>query len=83
LFWGGRHFTALVTRQLFRRKPSSVDIDTGALLKPYLYMVSYNRIPAWSPVNGLPLAFAPCIPGASPTISNLASGSPNGGTGRA
>jgi hypothetical protein len=32
-------------------------------------------------VNGRPDAFAPCFPGARPTINSLASGSPNAGTG--
>src|SRR5437764_13712651 len=38
-------------------------------------------MPAWSPVNGRPLALAPCIPGASPTMTSRAAESPNGGTG--
>jgi hypothetical protein len=40
-------------------------------------------MPAWSPVKGLPVAFAPCMPGASPTISNFGLSTPNGGTGLA
>src|SRR3954470_19253043 len=38
-------------------------------------------MPAWSPVNGRPVRFAPCSPGAKPTISNRAASGPKEGTG--
>src|SRR2546429_8331829 len=40
-------------------------------------------MPAWSPVKGRPVRFAPRIPGASPTISSRARSGPKGATGRA
>src|SRR2546421_3235179 len=43
--------------------------------------VAYSRSPAKSPVKGRLVRFAPCRPGASPTINRRPSGSPNEGTG--
>src|SRR3954447_4558345 len=43
--------------------------------------VAYSRSPAKSPVNGRPVRFAPCRPGASPMINSRARSSPNEGTG--
>ena len=68
-------------RQLISFKLSSAETDCGALEKPYLCKVSYNKIPAKSPVNGRPVLFAPCMPGAKPTINNLTFASPNTDTG--
>src|SRR6185369_473432 len=41
------------------------------------------KFPDWSPVNGRPVRFDPCAPGAKPSTITLAFGSPNPGTGLA
>ncbi len=61
---------------------SAAETDVCWLANPNLYNVSNNSWPEASPVNTLPLALAPCLPGARPTISSRAMLSPNAATGR-
>src|SRR5260370_14754166 len=81
LFCGGTQRTALLIRQSTSLKPSSGRALYSPLAKPYSSSVAYSRSPAKSRVKGRPVRLAPCRPGASPTISSAASGSPNDGTG--
>src|SRR5450759_3652438 len=87
LFCGGRQRTALVMRQFLKVNAEfalPATSKVSALLgKPYLCNEPYNRLPAKSPVNGRPVRFAPCIPGAKPTIKNLPPVLPNELTGNA
>src|SRR5437867_8694460 len=50
---------------------------------PVSYIALASQSPELSPVNILPVLLPPCAAGASPTISSLAFGSPQLGTGRA
>ena len=81
LFCGGRHLTALMIIA-----PCNCSVSSGLASKvpvanPYLVSVSYSNTPAKSPVNGRPVRFAPCLPGANPMMPSHAAGSPNAFTG--
>jgi len=81
LFAGGRHLTAFVIRTPVNESLSSAECDTGAFENPSSNRLRYKRMPAKSPVNGRPLALAPCRPGARPTISSAGASSPKAATG--
>src|SRR5580692_10617999 len=61
--------------------PSLRSVAVGWLANPVSYSTGYMKLPDASPVNGRPVRFDPCAPGASPMIRTRASGSPNPGTG--
>ena len=62
--------------------PSSRELASGCEAKPASCSTGNKKSPDPSPVNGLPVRFDPCAPGASPSASTRAWGSPNEGTGR-
>jgi len=65
-------FHRVVTRHpiSFKRSPGSS--EPGWFANPNLCSVRYSRMPAWSPVKGRPVRFAPCMPGARPTTRSFA-----------
>src|SRR5262249_26947996 len=80
LFCGGTQRTALLIRAFLSTKPSFFCALYSPSANPAFLSASYKMIPAKSPVNGLPVAFAPFNPGAKPTTKSAASSSPNDGT---
>ena len=67
--------------QPFSFTPSSALDAKTPLLSPTLASVANSKSPEASPVNALPVLFAPFMPGASPIIASRACGSPQAGTG--
>src|SRR6266702_3181567 len=61
--------------------PSSREMARGCDAKPASCNTGYKKSPDPSPVKGLPVRLEPCAPGASPSTSTRAEGSPKDGTG--
>ena len=81
LFPGGAQRTTAVIQASFSIMPSSRCFDDACDANPARCSSGYRKSPDPSPVNGRPVRFDPCAPGASPTNSTRARGSPNDGTG--
>ena len=54
--------------------PSSGRVAFGWLANPVSYSTGYMKFPEASPVNGRPVRFDPCAPGANPSTSTRAKG---------
>ncbi len=82
LLAGGAQRPTDVIQRSVSFMPSSRELATGCEAKPASYSTGNKKSPDPSPVNGLPVRFDPCAPGASPRARTRAWGSPNEGTGR-
>ena len=80
-FFGGTHFTEFVILTDFNFNQSLMCDLYLFSAKPNFDNDENKTSPAKSPVKGLPVAFAPFKPGASPNIKILEFISPNDGTG--
>mgnify|MGYP003337234700 CR=1 FL=1 len=69
---GGAHRTAQVIRVSRSSWPSRREELVSIFAKPLLNNERYNQSPELSPVKIRPVLFAPCAPGARPTITTLA-----------
>ncbi len=81
LFAGGAQRPDAVKYKSLRTRPSSREEADGWFANPARYNAGYKNPPDASPVKFLPVRLEPCAPGASPTTTTRASGSPNPGTG--
>jgi len=81
LLSGGAHRADAVIHASRNSSPSSRQWLSACVANPVLCSTPYRKSPDLSPVNIRPVRFAPCAPGARPTINTRAAGSPNGGTG--
>ena len=71
-FPGGAQWAALVTTVSISSRPSPTPVEQGRLHRPARCIAVKRKSPDRSPVNIRPVRFAPCAPGASPTISSPA-----------
>ena len=78
---GGAQRTTDVMWRSFSSIPSSRDRAIDCDANPVSNNTGYKKFPDPSPVKGRPVRLEPCAPGASPSASTLASGSPKEGTG--
>jgi len=81
LLSGGTQRAAAAIYKSFKVRPSLRDTAVGWSANPARYSAGYKNPPDASPVNGRPVLFEPCAPGARPTTRIRACGSPNPGTG--
>jgi len=79
---GGAQRTTALIHMSFNIRPSLRLCEFGCDANPASYSTGNIKSPEPSPVNGLPVRFDPCAPGARPRTSTRAAGSPNDGTGR-
>jgi len=78
---GGAQCATEVIHSPLSFMPSSRETALGCEANPAACSTGYKKSPEPSPVNGRPVRFDPCAPGASPNASTRAPGSPNEGTG--
>lgn len=78
---GGAQRTTELIQRPRKRIPSWRESAVGCEANPVWCKTGYRKFPEPSPVNGRPVRFDPCAPGAKPRASTRAFGSPNEGTG--